>query len=152
MTNLFKVAAQGGSMSEIVPSAASAPWFFRDGRHFLYKGGTDKPGGWAIYIGSIDSAETKRLMDADSRAMPIAGHILFTRGRTLFARRFDDKRMEFTGEPVRIADDLFYDQGGGGLTGFDASDDGILIYRGGTREAMPPTLTVIPNWPALLRR
>jgi eukaryotic-like serine/threonine-protein kinase len=152
MTNLFKVPALGGTMSEIVPAASSAPWFFPDGRHFLYKGGTDKPGGWAIYIATIDSPETKRLMDADSRAMPISGHILFTRGRTLFAQPFDDTRFEFTGNPVQIADDLFYDQAGGGLTGFDASENGILMYRAGSRENMPPTLTVITNWLALLKK
>jgi hypothetical protein len=91
-------------------------------------------------------------MDADSRAMPVPGYVLFTRGRTLFAQPFDDKRFEFTGDSVRIADDLFYDGPGGGLTGFDASHNGILMYRAGTREAMPPTLTVIPNWPALFKR
>jgi hypothetical protein len=53
---------------------------------------------------------------------------------------------------MRIAEDLFYDQTGGGLTGFDASDNGTLIYRTGTREAMPPTLTVVPNWTSLLKR
>src|SRR5262245_61816638 len=152
MTNLFQVSASGGAPIEIVPSARSAPWFFPDGQHFLYKSGTDKPGGWAIYIGSIDSAEQKRLMNADSRAMPTEGYILFTRGRTLFAQPFDDVLLEFVGAPVRIAQDLFYDQAGGGLTGFDASDNGLLIYRTGTREAMPPTLTVVPNWTSLLKR
>ena len=83
--------------------------------------------------------------------MPAQGHILFTRGRTLFAQPYDPTRLELTGKPVQLADDLFYDQAGGGLTGFDASEN-LLIYRTGTREAMPPTLTVVPNWTSLLRR
>ena len=47
---------------------------------------------------------------------------------------------------------FFRDSCGGGLTGFDASENGLLIYRTGTREAMPLTLTVIPNWTSLLKR
>jgi serine/threonine protein kinase len=106
------------------------PQFLPDGHHFLfYATGTPEASG--IYLGSLDSMESKRLTAADSAGVYMPpGMIAFVRQSTLMAQRLDLKRGEVTGDPLRIADSV----GTNGLTvgGFSASADGRIAYRGGT--------------------
>jgi len=110
----------------------ATPWFLPDGRHFLYQTGSTKPENRAIYVGSLDSKDRKRLMTSESKAIySPPGFILYRQDKSLMARPFDANRLEFTGEAVPIAIDIAYDQG---LSAFYASTEGTLIYR--TQEAM----------------
>ena len=79
------------------------PTMLPDGHHFLY---LSEP--WSsIWLASLDSKETRRLMSADSQAVYVApGYLLFVRRQTLFAQRFDVERLTLTGEPVPIVDGL----------------------------------------------
>src|SRR5262249_26463954 len=78
---LQKVSAAGGVPSAVATGAkGEAMWrpsFLPDGRHFLYRVTPPSPGG-PIYIGSLDSSDRTKLLDADST------NVAFTQGHVLF--------------------------------------------------------------------
>ncbi len=137
---LFRIAATGGE-----PVAASKldrqnshrfPQFLPGGRRFLfYATGTPETNG--IYLGSLDSLETKRVAAADTAGLyasagSLAGRLLFMRGGTLFAQQLDVERGELTGDPVTVADPVTSNLGFG-VGGFSVSEAGVVAYReGGT--------------------
>ena len=103
------------------------PRFLPDERHFLYfvQGTPDVRG---AYVGQLDEPGTRRLFDADSAAVYISGHLLFVRRATLFAQPFNLSRLEPSGEPFPVADDV----SGSQLAGVSASAGGVLAFRTGT--------------------
>jgi eukaryotic-like serine/threonine-protein kinase len=108
------------------------PYFLPDGRHFLYLAWSIQPSNRAIYVGSLDTMERKRLLAVESMAAYAQpGHLLFHRGGTLFAQGFDPSNLELKGEPVSIADQISVGAGVGGRTGFSVSQNGVLVYRAG---------------------
>jgi serine/threonine protein kinase/Tol biopolymer transport system component len=140
---LHKVPAAGG-----VPTAATVlgpgesahrrPFFLPDGRHFLYSAYSATTGaeGMPIYVASLDSAERKLLLNADSNnVLYTQGHLLFLRETTLMAQPFDARRLVLTGEAFPIAEQI---QTSGtvppnGL--FSVSENGVLVYQTGARVA-----------------
>lgn len=156
-----RVSASGGPVTTITalePTLGeqnhSSPWLLPDGKHFLFKAWSNLPQNRKIYIGELNTAvRTLLLPDANSRAMFADGFILYTRQGTLLAQPFDIEKMQFKGDAVTITQNLLYDQNLG-ITGFDVSKDGTLIYR----PALPgtsnpaPTLTVVRNWTILVKR
>ena len=103
-----------------------------DGQHFLYlsrdapqsqNSGTD--------VGSLDSSEVRRLLTSQQTLFDVAyantGHLLFVRGRTLFAQKFDLTRLAVQDEPITIADHVDADPGPGAM--FSISTNGLLVYR-----------------------
>jgi WD40 repeat protein len=76
-----------------------------------------------MYLGSLDSSETKRLTAADTQGtyMP-PGWVLYVRQNSLVGHRFDLASGELAGEPVIIAD---------GVSGFSVSAAGPVAYRSG---------------------
>jgi hypothetical protein len=72
------------------------------------------------------------LVPGGSNPKYAAGHLLFLREQTLMAQPFDIERLELTGDPVPIAEQVAE----GGLTGaagaFSVSDTGLLAYQSGT--------------------
>jgi hypothetical protein len=90
-STLQKVSAAGGvSTAATVLGHGEAlhgrPFFLSDGRHFLYRA-FGSPGG--IYVGSLDSAERKWLLNADStNVLYTQDHLLFLRETTLMAQPF----------------------------------------------------------------
>lgn len=131
---LYRVPAWGGEPKRVLtldPSrqerSHACPQFLPDGRHFLYLSrsvGT-KAG---IYIGSLDSAETRLLLPIRSNAQYVSpGLLLYGRQDTLLAQPFDVKKLRLTGEPFKVAEqvDRAYDF----LYLFSASENGVLAYR-----------------------
>ena len=138
-STLYRVPASGGEPIAItVLSKAEQetghlwPYFLPDGRHFLYLAWSIQPSNRAIYVGSLDTMERKRLLAVESMAAYAQpGHLLFHRGGTLFAQGFDPSNLEMKGEPVSIADQISVGAGVGGRTGFSVSQNGVLVYRAG---------------------
>ena len=138
-STLYRVPASGGEPIAItVLSKAEQetghlwPYFLPDGRHFLYLAWSIQPSNRAIYVGSLDTMERKRLLAVESMAAYAQpGHLLFHRGGTLFAQGFDPSTLELKGEPVSIADQISVGAGVGGRTGFSVSQNGVLVYRAG---------------------
>ncbi len=135
---LQKVSASGG-----VPTAATVlgqgetrnqrPSFLPDGRHFLFSAVASGAGlGGPIYLGSLDSAERKLLINADSaNVLYTQGHLLFLRERTLMAQPFDARRLVLAGDAFPIADQIQTTPAGQPYGFFSASENGVLAYETG---------------------
>ncbi len=97
------------------------PYFLPDGKHFLYEAvgsASSKDDPRAVYIGSLDAAERSRLLlNGGSNAKYAQGYVLYLRERTLMAHAFDVRRLELTGEPLPIAENVYI----GGSTGQSGS-------------------------------
>jgi Tol biopolymer transport system component len=140
-TALQKVSTSGG-----VTTAATVlgqgevghyrPSFLPDGRHFLYRASTGSETSGPIYLGSLDSAERKLLLDADaSNVVYTQGHLLFLRETTLMAQPFDPRRLALTSSAFPIAEQI-QTQGNFPPSGvFSASENGVLAYQAGTATA-----------------
>ena len=126
------------------------PWFLPDGRHFLYmaanlSGAPDDPAN-LIRVGTIDSKEDQAVIPAYSNTIyapssvdASEGHLLFQRDGTLFAQRFDPKRLGAAGELIPIAQNvagysLFWR-----LATFCAAENGTVAY--GISTDTPSTLS-----------
>jgi len=110
------------------------PHFLPDGRHFLYLGGSHladpTSGENAIFVGSLDSPERRLLVNARSNVLYASGRLLFLRGRSLVAQRFDPEKRVLVGEAVPVAEGVRYEQGFfQGI--FSASKNGVLAYQQG---------------------
>jgi Tol biopolymer transport system component len=104
------------------------PQFLPGGRQFLfYAQGTPQTAG--IYIGSLDSTETKRLTASDAAGvyMPL-GWLLWVRGGTLVAQRLDLAKLALNGDPISVVDPVGID-GNVQATAVSVSATGLLAYR-----------------------
>ncbi|HEY6929455.1 MAG TPA: protein kinase [Thermoanaerobaculia bacterium] len=111
------------------------PFFLPDGRHFLYlalklAGGRNDPAN-RIWVGSLDGGAAKPLVATNFNAQYANGYLLFLRGGdfggSLLAQPFDLGRLEASGEPVTVADQvaLYGDVLGFGV--YSVSGNGALI-------------------------
>jgi hypothetical protein len=110
------------------------PALLPDGRHFLYAVRTEDGGG--IYLGSLDAKPneqtTKKLLpdisvvnyvpSSDPSSSTI-GYVLFVHEGTLMAQPFDNRRLDFAGEAIPIAERLTFF--------FSALPTGALVFRAG---------------------
>ena len=135
---LMQIPAAGGGPQPATnfegKAATRFPWFLPDGSHFLYL--TRRTAGTqpTIQIGSLASPTEDRALSeaADSFAIYAKGYLLFMKGNTLVARPFDEKRLEFTGEPVPVAEPIqLVARNSTQLGEFSASANGDLVYQGG---------------------
>ena len=99
-----------------------------DGRHYLYLSYNLNPEQNAIYVGSLDSNDSKRLVSSRSTAAYAApGYLIFRRESALMAQRFDSKRLELRGEPFAIVPEIAFNA----ITLhtlFSVANDGTLAY------------------------
>ena len=136
---LQKVSASGGEPTAVTvlekgETAHWRPFFLPDGQHFLYRAAVGGVGGPA-YLASLDSADRKLLLNADSSNVLYArGHLLFLRERTLMAQPFDARRLEPAGDAFPIAEEI-QTLGPVMLGVFSASESGVLAYETGSAAA-----------------
>jgi serine/threonine protein kinase len=133
---LFRVSVKGGDrvpVPNLEPRQLGQrnPWFLPDGRHFLYyvAGDAQTRG---VYIGELNGAGARRLLDADSAAVYTStGHLLFVRQGTLFAQALNNRGWELSGNPHPVADQVAF---GGVATAaaLSASAAGPIAYRTGS--------------------
>ena len=131
---LFRVADTGGTPVTIGGSVQGGPAqvyrypsFLPDGRNFLFLANLSPPvtSHFAIRVGSLDSNESKPIVDTDSNAVYVNRRLLYVRGNTLVAQPFDVGRLATIGSPVPLADPIAVY---GGFGNFSASEDGPLVY------------------------
>ncbi len=87
-----------------------------------------------MYVGSLDSTESKRIRSARSVAVfaPPAS-LLWVEEEVLFAQRFDPARAVVSGEPIPIVQGVGLDEGVYRGT-FAVSATGVLAHRTGVGE------------------
>jgi hypothetical protein len=136
---IYQVSAAGGEpklLTQLNPLNQEAshrwPFFLPDGRHFLYSvlGGPQSQG---IYLTSLDGKENRRLLNAPNSVVAYAapGYLLFRREATLMAQAFDADRLQLSGEPFPVAEQIGYDVASF-QTFFSVSQTGVLVYSGGS--------------------
>ena len=140
---LYRIAETGGAPTPVTTLDPSRqenshqwPHFLPDGRHFLYLVWSGQADARGIYIGSLDSKETKRLLGTDwgvayARGPSERGYLFFLRGKTLMGQAFDAKEGRIRGEPFPVAEQVWYDETVPGLASFSVSENGVLAYRSG---------------------
>jgi Tol biopolymer transport system component len=147
-SSLVRVSASGGNAAPATRLDADAgeaqhwyPFFLPDGRHFLYfavgtkSGGATDPRG--VFVGSLDAKQpAKLLLDQGSNAKYAQGRLFFLRGSTLMSQPFDIDRLELTGTPSTIAENI--QLSGNSTTGaagaFSVSQTGVIAYQAGARQ------------------
>lgn len=111
------------------------PHFLPDGRHFLfYLVSTTSPNTSehsGVYVGSLDSTQSRLLLKSESRALYSEGHLLYRAGSTLMARPFDASRQVFTGDPTPLATDIPGSEISWGGAHFGVSESGVLVHMRG---------------------
>ena len=133
-SGLYRVSANGGIPTPVTTldearqeTSHRWPAFLPDGKHFLYLAQSSKDENSGIYVGTLDSKSTKRLIDTNvAGAYASPGFLLFTRERTLMAQAFDADRLEFTGDAFPVTEELNRSIVLG-QAGFSVSND-VLTY------------------------
>jgi eukaryotic-like serine/threonine-protein kinase len=143
-SQLFLISASGGTPRPIThlnqdkhEDSHRWPFFLPHSRKFLFfsRGPVS-----ATYLGSLDSGDVQSILKNDSNAMYAEpGDLLYVKDHVLTAQAFDKKRLETTGEPVAMAQNVVsYGQVQHG--GFSASQTGVLVFETGaaaeTRQLM----------------
>jgi Tol biopolymer transport system component len=132
---ILRVSSGGGPPTPItsldfsVQASHRWPRFLPDGKHFLYTtiGQTSAASG--IFVGALNSKETKQILNVNSIALySPPGFLLFVRAGTLFAQPFDADRLELTGNAISVAQNVQF-SATTGTAGIAVSDNGVLIYR-----------------------
>lgn len=135
--SLARVSAEGGAVQTVRQPDLSRhetelnwPQFLPDGRHFLYFSRNTDPEKTGIYVGSLDSKETRFVVAATSNASySPPGYLVYGRQGTLMAQPFDVGRVRVTGAAIPIAELV---QRADFLLGlqFSVSQNGALVYHG----------------------
>ncbi|MFN7934938.1 MAG: protein kinase [Bryobacteraceae bacterium] len=151
-TPIRRVSAAGGEPKPITvlneaegETSHVSPFFFPDGRHFLYSAMNRDEETVKIYATSLDEAGdlSKRVFIGQVRSnaqfVPLTpgaskGHLLFARNDTLFAQPFDGARLSSIGDPVPLADHIVQAEAYAKYY-FTTSRNGHLLYRAATGEA-----------------
>jgi eukaryotic-like serine/threonine-protein kinase len=140
-TTIFRVSENGGvpvpvTKLDTARSESSHRWPFAlpDGKHFLYfsriSSTAGEAEGHAVYLAGVDGSDNRMVLHTASNATYAGGSLLYIRGSTLMAQRFELSSLELKGDPAPVAEEVMFDPGFN-LSVFSASETGILIYQQG---------------------
>ena len=130
---IFRVPAEGGSPQAVTtldPNETGHYWpaFLPDGQRFLYSAWSGDAALRAVYGTALNSKDKTRILAVESNALYAAtGHLLFHRGKAVYAQPFDAKALALSGEPARVADETSFGQNDG-RGHFSVSAGGVLAY------------------------
>ena len=144
---LHGVSAEGGETRPVTKLdvtrqeiAHQFPQFLPDGQHFLYTAISSVAANSGVYMASLQSTQTTRLVTTDTNVAYTQdasgqGYLLYGRGTSLLGQRFNAEAGTLHGEPFAVADNLA--ALGGSLYGnvwpqFSSSSTGsVLSYQRG---------------------
>ena len=109
------------------------PFLLPDGNRFLYcrRNAISNDPRSGIYLASLDSDEDRQLFRSNSNAVYVPGWILHWDKGRLRAVGFDVSKGQITGESFTVAADVQINPASGAAH-FSVSQNGRLVYRGGT--------------------
>ena len=147
---LDSVPAAGGPVTTIRKTdgeiAYAAPQFLPGGDRFLYLVASDDPKAQGVYASSLSAPSQRTLIvKTEGKALYVApradrpGHLLWLEGQTLHARPFDAERLQWTGEPISLAEGIAVMNTRPVRSAFWASDAGMLLYS-----TAPPLVRKLP--------
>ena len=141
---ISQVPTSGGPRTELTvvdrsrqETSHGRPVFLPDGKHFLYLRASSNEATSGIYVGSLDLKPEQQSLDRllpghlgigyAPSPDPAFGYVLFLQDETLLAQSFDNRRLQLTGEPVPIAEQV--GSNGNTVNYFSVAENGTLIYR-----------------------
>ena len=132
---IYRVPDGGGqpvAVTQVKKAGAFAgnrwPYFLPDGRHFLYVGADgDNPKG-KVYAASLDSPDTKLVVEESNGAAYANGYLFFAKDGNLVAQPFDPDHLILRGNPVPVAPKVEYSDSRS-RADFSVSENGVLVYR-----------------------
>jgi len=100
---LRKVTVSSGAMTELTDlGSAMRPFWLRDGKRFLYVGGSDKE--WGIRVASIDGGTSSFIRKVgEFRFTYGSGYVFVNQNDVLTAQRFDEVTATLVGPVVTVA-------------------------------------------------
>ena len=111
------------------------PQFLPDGRRFLYLarnvGGPDTH---TVKIGSLDGSTDVEVLRAPVAAAYVDGQLLYLRGRTLVARRFDADSLDLLGDELELVDDVMVIEGA--ARGVFSATEEVLVFQQGEEHTL----------------
>jgi Tol biopolymer transport system component len=133
---LFRVPAAGGAQPTPATKLASGedshiwPSFLPDGKHFVFLGDASITQNHSIRLGSLDSAESDKLVPGAVTSLAAAppDWILFVRAGALVAQRLDVPAKKLVGETVPLGEQIASNDVQHGFE-FSVSATGVLLYR-----------------------
>jgi serine/threonine protein kinase len=143
---LFRIRESGGEPeplthlnSALGENSHRGARFLPDGRRFFYTSRCADAQNDALYIGSLDSQEVRRVMKMQSKAAYIpprngsSGALLFFRDGGLVAQQFDIETETVSGVPKPVISNVEYDSAGISAY-FQVSADGriVVVRRSGS--------------------
>jgi serine/threonine-protein kinase len=157
-SGLFRVPVEGGTPERLTTGGGDPSVYARRWPHVL-------PGSKAVLLtvlkgeGRWEEAEivvvsletddvTTLITDGADPRYTASGHLVFARRGTLMAVRFDPERLETSGEPAPVIEDLMQAIGAGtsgarmGSAQFAVSESGTLVYALGGIHPEPQHLLV----------
>ena len=137
-TPIYRVPAAGGTPEPISSidstrkqNSHRLPSFLPDGRRFLYTARSDVKENTGVYVGSLDSKETKWLFAAQSNAVySPPGYILFVQDNNLMAQPFNASSLALSGEPFPLVADVMQNVTSARGTVSVSADGTVLDYIG----------------------
>ncbi len=138
---LYLVPAAGGAATAVTKLDTARkevahrwPCFLPDGKHFIYFAqASGAPN--AIFAASLDLKMNKLLVPASSNMAYASGYLLFHRNGTLVAQRLEANSLELKSDAIPVAELVRYDVTVNDLASFTVSENEILAYRSGVRQA-----------------
>src|ERR1700730_14389190 len=104
-----------------------SPYFLPDGRHFLFQLELGS-GSKGIWVGSLDSPETKQVLPDNSPFVySPQGWLIFVRNDALVAQVFDAANLTLSGDAIPIITGQTNELGS---RRFSVSDNGVLVGQG----------------------
>ena len=112
------------------------PGFLPDGEHVLYYSrNAMRPELAGLYVSRIGGGEPKFLGRTSSSAVfAEPGYLLYRRDTYLIAQAFDVDTLSWAGDPITLADDIWYDPSITAIVSVSVSHTGTLVYRTGGAE------------------
>jgi Tol biopolymer transport system component len=130
---LYRVSSVGGAPSMVTRLAKGVqdhrfPSWLPDGQHVLFYS-TAVTGSDGVFAASLETGETKRVIESDTGAVYDAthGYLLFGRQGALMAQSFDPETLSVEGDPFPIAEQLESGVYAGVVT-FSVTNGGALAY------------------------
>lgn len=105
------------------------PHFLPDGVRFLYLRRNADAARSGLYVGQVGSVEPQLVLEGDVPAIYASpGYLLFHRGGSLMAQRFDPERLKLSGEASPLLPTVSRGNALVAQPAFSASETGVLTY------------------------
>jgi eukaryotic-like serine/threonine-protein kinase len=135
---LFRISAEGGAVTPATKLDEARgevthgwPQFLPDGRRFIFYVRSNIQANSGVYVGSLDSGETKQILPSIVNAVYApSGHLLFEQAGNLMIQAFDAAAGLLRGQPSAFGDRVSSFPGPGYLS-LSIGADGTMAYWNG---------------------